>query len=43
MSDLEKFAHDDESRLPPLFRAGVLHYQFETTGGLARMTSKCSE
>lgn len=30
MSDLEKFAHDDESRLPPLFRAGVLHYQFET-------------
>lgn len=30
MSDLEKFAHDDESHLPPLFRAGLLHYQFET-------------
>lgn len=30
MSDLEKFAHDDETHLPPLFRAGLLHYQFET-------------
>lgn len=30
MGDLEKFAHNDELHLPPLLRAGIMHYQFET-------------
>ena len=30
MGDLETFAHNDELRLPPLIRVGIMHYQFET-------------
>ena len=30
MGDLETFAHNADLRLPPLLRAGILHYQFET-------------
>ena len=30
MGDLETFAHNDELHLPPLLRAGIMHYQFET-------------
>ncbi len=30
MGDLENFAHNDELHLPPLIRAAILHYQFET-------------
>ncbi len=30
MSDLERFAHHHELHLPPLLKAGIMHYQFET-------------
>jgi len=30
MGDLENFAHNDDLHLPPLIRAAILHYQFET-------------
>jgi len=30
MSDLERFAHNRTIQVPPLLRAGILHYQFET-------------
>ncbi|NQW50143.1 MAG: Fic family protein [Rhodospirillales bacterium] len=30
LRDLERFMHEDESRLPPLIKAGLLHVQFET-------------
>ena len=29
-SDLEKFFHENESKLPPLIKAGLIHTQFET-------------
>lgn len=30
MGDLELFAHNEALHLPPLVRAGIMHYQFET-------------
>jgi Fic family protein len=30
ISDLERFAHDDEQDFPELLKAALLHYQFET-------------
>lgn len=30
MSDLEHFAHNRNLHLPPLLKAGIMHYQFET-------------
>lgn len=30
LDDLERFMHEDESRLPALIKAGLLHVQFET-------------
>ncbi|MEM6543766.1 MAG: Fic family protein [Pseudomonadota bacterium] len=30
ISDMERFAHNDELQLPPLIKAGIMHYQFET-------------
>ncbi len=30
MSDLERFAHNDHVHVPPLIRAAIMHYQFET-------------
>ncbi len=30
MGDLENFAHNANLRLPPLLKAGIMHYQFET-------------
>ena len=30
MSDLERFAHNRDLHLPPLLKAGIMHYQFET-------------
>jgi len=30
LADLERFIHDDTSRLPALIKAGLLHVQFET-------------
>jgi Fic family protein len=30
LSDLERFFHEDESRLPPLIKAALIHVQFET-------------
>lgn len=30
MSDIEKFANDEENRLPHLLKAALMHYQFET-------------
>jgi Fic family protein len=30
MSDLEKYLHDKEAKLPLLIRAGLVHHQFET-------------
>ena len=30
MSDLERFAHNDDIHVPPLIRVALMHYQFET-------------
>jgi len=30
MSDMERFLHDDEIKIPPLIRIAIAHYQFET-------------
>jgi len=30
LNDLEKFFHDESSKLPPLIKAGIIHAQFET-------------
>lgn len=30
INDLDKFAHNDELHLPPLFKVAIMHYQFET-------------
>lgn len=30
MGDLELFAHNEDLHLPPLLKAGIMHYQFET-------------
>lgn len=30
MGDLETFAHNDDLHMPPLLKAGIMHYQFET-------------
>lgn len=30
MGDLDTFAHNEDLHLPPLLRAGIMHYQFET-------------
>lgn len=30
MGDLEMFAHNEDLHMPPLLRAGIMHYQFET-------------
>jgi len=30
MSDMERFLHDDEIKVPPLLKIAIAHYQFET-------------
>jgi len=30
MSDMERFLHDDEIKVPPLIKIAIAHYQFET-------------